>query len=123
MNVKIEKTEAILLILIVMINKILLNIPKEIIRQSQTGAPINLIYTTILAILITLLICKLFKKFPNEDIIEISEYIGKKPLKILVGSLFILLFTIIIITVIYEFSNLLQLIYFPNTPEYLMFII
>lgn len=123
MNVKIEKTEAILLILIVMINKILLNIPKEIIRQSQTGTPINLIYTTILAILITLLICKLFKKFPNEDIIEISEYIGKKPLKILVGSLFILLFTIIIITVIYEFSNLLQLIYFPNTPEYLMFII
>ena len=31
MNVKIGKTEAILLILIVMINKILLNIPKEII--------------------------------------------------------------------------------------------
>ena len=115
MNVKIGKTEAILLILIVMINKILLNIPKEIIRQSKTGAPINLIYTTILAILITLLICKLFKKFPNEDIIEISEYIGKKPLKILVGSLFIVLFTIIIITVIYEFSNLLQLLYFPNT--------
>ena len=50
MNVKIGKTEAILLILIVMINKILLNIPKEIIRQSQTGAPINLIDTPILAI-------------------------------------------------------------------------
>lgn len=123
MNLKIEKIEAIFLILIVMINKILLNIPKEIIRQSKTGAPINLIFTTILVILLTLLICKLFKKFPNEDIIDISEYIGKKTLKILIGTAFIILFTIIIITVIYEFSNLLELIYFPKTPAYLIFII
>ena len=43
MNSKIGKSQAILLILIVMINKILLNMPKEIIKQSQTGAPINII--------------------------------------------------------------------------------
>jgi len=35
MNSKIGKSQAILLILIVMINKILLNMPKEIIKQSQ----------------------------------------------------------------------------------------
>lgn len=123
MNLKIGKIEAIFLILIVMINKILLNIPKEIIKQSKTGTPINLIYTSILVILLTLLICKLLKKFPNEDIIDISEYIGKKPLQILIGTAFIILFTIIIITVIYEFSNLLELIYFSKTPTYLIFII
>ena len=73
MNLKIGKLEAIFLVLIVMINKILLNIPKEIIKQSETGSPANIIFTTILTLIITLIICKLFQKFPNEDIIDILQ--------------------------------------------------
>ena len=122
MNYKIGKFEAIFLILIVMMNKILLNMPKEIIKQSGTGAPINIIFTGIIAILLAILICKLFKKFPNENIIDISEYVGKKPLKIIVGISFQILFSLIIMTVIYEFSTLLQKIYFPNTPSTLIFL-
>ena len=116
MNYKIGKFEAIFLILIIMMNKILLNIPKEIIKRSQTGAPISIIFTCIIALLLTIFLCKLFKKFPNEDIIDIAKYVGKKPLQILIGGTFLVFFTIIIITVIYEFSNLLQMAYFPNTP-------
>ena len=51
MNLKISKLETIFLILIVMINKILLNIPKEIIKQSETGSPANIIFTTILTLI------------------------------------------------------------------------
>jgi len=120
MDFKINKFPAIALILIVMINKILLNIPKEIIKQSQTGAPINIIFTCILAIILTIIISKLFKKFPEEDIIDISQFVGKKPLQIIIGLTFILLFSTIIVTVIYEFTNLLQVIYFPNTPVHLI---
>lgn len=123
MNRKIGTFDAVLFILIVMMNKILLNLPKEIIKQARTGAPINIIFTGIIAIIITLLICKLFKKFPNEDIIDISKYLGKKPLQIILGSLFLILFTIPIITCMYEFSNLLQGIYFPNTPISLILIL
>ena len=90
MNLKISKLEAIFLILIVMINKILLNIPKEIIKQSETGSPANIIFTTILTLIITLIICKLFQKFPNEDIIDISQYVGKKPLQIILGTLLLI---------------------------------
>lgn len=120
MEFKIGKYQAISLILIVMVNKILLNIPKEIIKQSQTGAAINVIFTCILALLITLFICSLVKKFPDEDIIDISKFVGKKPLQVLLGIAYILLFSTIIITVIYEFTNLLQVIYFPTTSVYLL---
>lgn len=123
MNLKIGKLEAIFLVLIVMINKILLNIPKEIIKQSQTGSPVNIIFTSILILIITLLICKLFQKFPNEDIIDISKYVGKKPLQIILGILLLILFTMIITSVIYEFTTLLQIIYFPNTPISLILLI
>lgn len=120
MRQKIGNTEAILFILIVMVNKILLNMPKEIIKQSRTGAPINIIFTGIIAVLLAIIICKLFKKFSNEDIIDIAEYLGKKPLKIILGTVFIVLFTIPTITCIYEFTNLLQGIYFPNSPVSLL---
>ena len=85
MNFKIGKFQAISLILIVMVNKILLNLPKEVIKQSKTGAPVTIIYVGIIAILIALLISFLFKKFPDEDIIDISEFVGNKPLQILIG--------------------------------------
>lgn len=116
MNYKVGKFEAIFLVLIVVTNKILLNTPKEIIRRCNRGAPVNIIFTCLLALIITALICKLFKKFPNEDIIDISKYVGKKPLQILLGISFLVFFTIVIITVLYEFINLLQMVYFPNTP-------
>lgn len=123
MSYKLGKYQAILLILIVMINKILLNMPKEIIKQSKTGAPVNIIFTCIISIILVLFICKMFKKFPNEDIIDISEYVGKKPLKFIVGLLFEALFTLILLTVIYEFSTLLQKVYFPKTPLALILLI
>ncbi len=63
MNFKIGKFQAISLILIVMVNKILLNLPKEVIKQSKTGAPVTIIYVGIIAILIALLISFLFKNF------------------------------------------------------------
>lgn len=116
MRQKIGNTEAVLFVLIVMMNKILLNLPKEIIKQSRTGAPVNIIFTSIIAVLIAILIGKLFKKFSNEDIIDVAEYLGKKPLKIFLGIVFIILFTIPVITCIYEFTNLLQGIYFPHSP-------
>ena len=122
MNYKIGKLEAIFLILIVMMNKILLNVPKEIIKQAKTGAPINIIYTTIIAILIAFVIVKLFKKFPNEDIIDIAKYLGKKPLQLIVGIAYIMLFSLTILSAIYKFTDLLKMLYFSSTSVILIFL-
>lgn len=122
MNYKIGKLEAIFLIMIVMMNKILLNIPKEIIKQAKTGAPVNIIFTTILAVFIACLICRLLKKFPNEDIIDIAHYVGKKPLQIIIGIIFILLLSLTMLTAIYKFTDLLKMLYFSSTPVFLIFI-
>lgn len=63
MNFKIGKFQAVSLILIVMINKILLNLPKEVIKQSKTGAPITIIYVGILSLLVALFISFYLKNF------------------------------------------------------------
>ena len=53
---RIGKREAIYFILIVVINKIILNLPKLIIKDTSTGAIVNLLVTGLLAILLTLFI-------------------------------------------------------------------
>lgn len=113
---KIGTIEAIFFILVVITNKIILNLPKSIILQSGTSAWINVIYISVIAIIFVWIISKLYDKFSSYDIIDISEYLGGKWFKTIVGSLYILIPLIISATIIREFSDHLKLMYFRDSP-------
>ncbi|MBR3133424.1 MAG: GerAB/ArcD/ProY family transporter [Clostridia bacterium] len=78
---KLTKLEAIIFILIVIVNKIILNLPKEILKATGTGAVVNILAVGIIALLFVIILSYLFKKFQNEDIIDISEYLRWKAFK------------------------------------------
>ena len=84
--------EAILFILVVITNKIILNLPKTIITGCGNSAWINVIYISILAVILTLIIVKLFKRFEGYDILDISNYLGGKPLKTFLRSWILMYF-------------------------------
>lgn len=113
---KIGKIEAIGLLITIMVNQIIFNLPSIIILSTSTGAWINAIYIGVLAVLFVLLICKLFKPFVNKDIIDISEYVGGKTLKIIMCILFMVFFLLIASAYVRYFANSLKLIYFHSTP-------
>lgn len=60
---KIGNIEAITLILTVMINHIILNLPKSLIQYNSSGSFINVIFISIIALIIVYLISKLLKNF------------------------------------------------------------
>lgn len=62
---KIGNIEAIALILTVMINHIIFNLPKEIIHSTSSGAIINVIFITLIAFILVYLIGQLLKNFPR----------------------------------------------------------
>ena len=62
-NYKLEKIESICLILIIMTNKLILNIPYYIVDLVGSSAIINIIYIGIFDFLLTLLIIKLLDNF------------------------------------------------------------
>ena len=62
---KFSTFEAISLIVIIMLNNMILSIPANIIRDTSSGAWINIIVISILALIFAILISKLFKKFPS----------------------------------------------------------
>lgn len=121
-NYKLEKIEAIAIILIVMINKLILNIPYYIVKLVGSGAIINLLYIGIIDFIVLLIIIKLFNNFDTADILDISEYLGGKAFKNLIGFLCIGLFFLVAFITLIDFSNVLHTIYFSNFPmAYILF--
>lgn len=113
---KIGKIEAISLILVVILNEIILNVPTTIILSTNSGTTLNLIFISALAIIFTLIICKLFEPFSGKDILDVSEYVGGKTLKTIMGILFILIFIFLCSLSIRYLGNSIKVIYFPDSP-------
>jgi len=113
---KIGYVEAIALISIVMINKIILNTPKDIIAKTGPSSWLNVIYISIISIIVVCLIAYLLKRFPGHDILDISEFLGGKPLKILIGVSYIILLIMLTTSIIKNLSETLRIIYFRTSP-------
>ena len=123
---KLENLEAIALIVLIMTNKIILNLPKTILTTTGTSAWINSIYISLLTILVMLFVIRLFKNFSGCDILDISKYVGGKFLKNIMAILYVILFTSNSILIIRSFSESIKIIYFsiiPLTAIILFFIV
>ena len=111
---KLQKIEAIFLIIIVMMNKLVLNIPYLVISTVGTGIIANVIYIGIIDLIFSLILVKLFDRFQNADIIDISEFLGGKILKWIVSIISIILFFFVAFITLIDFANALQIVYFSN---------
>lgn len=118
---KISYMEAIAIIAIVIINKVILVLPKEIISSTGSSAWLNVLFVSIIAILIAWFTTFLFKKFQGLDILDISEFLGGKTLKTIIGLLYIILLILVPIFVLKNFTETLRIIYFKTSP--LLFIL
>ena len=121
LNEKIGNKEAVIFIVTIIINSILLNANKIIIKDCKSSSIINAIYISIIAIIIVLLICKLFKNFPGYSILDISKFLGGKPLQFIVGIIYISYLGFITAILLRKLCDCLQIIFYPMTD--LMFII
>ena len=125
-NSKIGTREAIALILTIAIAHTIVSTPRDLLASMKSSVLINIVYIALLLIIISLLIVKLFKKFPGLDILDISEYLGGKIFKRILGILFVSYFVISSSFLLKEFSEALKTIYYPMTNIFfimLLFII
>ena len=113
---KLGNFEAVCLIVILFVNHIVLNLPQMILNSSGTASVLNCIYILALILIFALITVKLLKNFLGLDIIDISEYLGGKFLKILIGILCIAYLVIESAFLTRKFSKNLLLVYFENYP-------
>lgn len=114
-NNKIGTIEAIMLILTIIITHTVLAMPTDILSNYKSSSILNLIIVSIIAVSISYLIYRLFKNFPSMDIIDISETIGGKVFKNIIGFIFITYFIISSSMILRNFCESVQILYFPMT--------
>lgn len=125
-NQKISTISAIMLTLSIVVSYITSSLPRTFINETKSATLLNIIYNTIIVLFIILLVCKLFKKFPGLDILDISKFLGGNILKNIVGGLFIAYFIISSSLMLRNFCEALGIVYYPSTSYIfiiLMFII
>ena len=111
---KLDTYQAISVIVTVMLSHIILNLPNHLIETTGSSSILNLIYVFSIVLLICWIVTKIFKLFPNNDIIDICEYAAGKAIKILYTILLCGYLLVISALVIRTFAESLSLIYFPN---------
>ena len=120
-NIKLNNFEAIAIILTITITHSILTLPKAIMTPVSSAALLNIIYVSFLAFILTIIIYKLLNSFPGLDILDISEILGGKILKIIVGFIFLAYVLFVSSVLLRTFSHCLKIVYYPMTD--LIFII
>lgn len=115
MREKIGNKEAIIFIITLILNGIILNTNKLIIETCNSASIINAIYISILAIIFVYIICLLFKKFPSSNLLDISKFLGGKPLQFMVGLIYICYLGFITVVLLRKMCDCLQIVFFNMT--------
>ena len=112
---KIGTFEAIMIVFSVVVTHTLLSLPRNLLSATRSAIIINLIYVSIITILLAYLIYRLLKKFPGSDIIDISETVGGKVFRNIVGIIFICYFIMTSSLLLRNFCEAIKIIYYPMT--------
>lgn len=114
-DTKLNKLEAIAIILTIFFAHSITSMPRDLLVSTNSATIINLIYVGIIAFVFTFIIYKLLKKFPNSDIVDISEFLGGKTLKTIIGMIFIFYFVFNASILLRNFCEALKIVYYPMT--------
>ncbi len=114
-NSKLENIEAIAFLSIISINSMILSTSQELIRSCSSASLITAILVSILAIVVVIIFCSLSKTFSGKGLLDITDFLGGKPLKFIVGIFFIAYFTFRASLFLKKICDCLQIVYYPMT--------
>ena len=112
---KIGFSEAVMLIVCIIIAHTILSLPKTILDLTKSATILNLIYISVIVFIFIYIICRLFKHFPSMDLLDISQVLGGNILKNIIGSIFFIYFIISSSILLRNFSESLRIIDYPST--------
>ncbi len=104
-----------MLVLIIVVTHTISSLPRQLLVTTKSATIINLIYVSIIAIILAFTIFRLFKKFPGQDIIDVSYFVGGKVFRNIIGTIFILYFFVSSSILLRNFCESLKILYFPMT--------
>lgn len=103
--------------------KLFFTFPKRMIMNAGNAAWIQMIYVSLLMILIFWLSFKIYEKCGNVNILGLSERIGGKWLKALTGLLVTFVLFVNLATTMRSFPEMVKMVLLPKTPTEVILIV
>ena len=115
-NEKIGFGEALCILIIVTLSHLILTLPKTIIQSQGSSSILNIMYVSIIVLIIIFFITKLYKNFRGKDILDISSFLLGRWFKFIIGLAFISYYIFAASLLVSNTSENLKTMYFHNTP-------
>lgn len=121
-NNKIGFSEALSILLVVILSHLVLLLPKVIISSQGSGIIVNIIYVTLIALFIVFILNLLYKKFNGMDILDVSSYLFGKKFEFIIGLVYLVHILFVSSLLLRNTAENLKTTYFQNTPTpYIIF--
>lgn len=114
-STKINTIDAIMLVLTIAVAHSILSLPRTLLVTTKSSTLLNLIYISIISIFVGYFIYYLFKKFPGSDLMDISEFLGGKVFKNIIGIIYLAFFIVSSSLLLRNFCESIKVIYYPMT--------
>lgn len=115
-NEKIGFGEALCILIIVTLSHLILTLPNTIIQSQGSSSILNIMYVSIIVLIIIFFITKLYKNFRGKDILDISSFLLGRWFKFIIGLAFIAYYIFAASLLVSNTSENLKTMYFHNTP-------
>lgn len=112
---KVSNIEAIVFLVMLCLNNILLSSSGYILESCGSSGLLNALFVTIITLFITFLICLALKQFKGKNLLDLSNLLGGKVLKTIIGLIFLVYFTFRASIFLKKISECLQVVYYPMT--------
>ncbi len=120
-RIRLNQRQLTLLMSNLLITKMTFSFPRFLFKTSGNAAWIQAIYMSLLAYIILRLSLSFFKSTGNKSILELSESLGKKPLKIAVSLIIAFIIIIHTTTEMRTFLESVKIVLLPKTKiEYIL---
>lgn len=110
-----ENIEAIAFVVILSVNCMILSTSQVLVNTCASSSLLNVVFITLIAFILTSIFCLLSKPFLGQDLLDVSEFLGGRVLKIIIGLIFIAFFLFRAAIFLKKISNCLQIVYYPMT--------
>lgn len=121
-NNKIGFSEALSILLVVILSHLVLLLPKVIISSQGSGIIVNIIYVTLIALFLVFILNLLYKKFNGMDILDVSSYLFGKKFEFIIGLVYLVHILFVSSLLLRNTAENLKTTYFQNTPTpYIIF--
>lgn len=123
MNISLNFKETTMILINLICVKLFFTFPQRLIVNSGNAAWLQMIYVSVLMLVVFAFTVKAYKHCPGKNILTLSEQTGGKTLKAIVGTAVIFVLFVNLASIMRSYPDMVKMVLLPETPPEMIILI